>query len=348
MKWSSLFSAVLAMLGMVGSVNAGSVEGCCGAQKSCGCGPSSQAPCCRPTICRPTCPNVCTYQRSCCKPSGCCDNNGGCGPKACAPACGPAAAPACTAPAACAPACTAPAACAPAATCAPKGCAPACGSTGCGTNCGAPKSCCNADPCEIAHWIYVSQTACYAKDRAKAIDKIGDCYDCTCNPEIMCALIYGLNDADERVRREAAEEIYDQLKQHPCCCNEKVVCALTAALADCDCRVARGAEKALRCCGYDVVDCSKPSCGTNGCGAKPGCGACGAMAAAPAPAAAVAAPAPAPVPVPVSVPSAAPTSAPAVAPSTTTEPEAYFPSRLKTSQAEPSKKSLSNLFGLRR
>lgn len=339
MKWSSLFSAVLAMLGMVASAEAGSIlqiGHCCGAEKSCGCGPSNNTPCCRPVICRPTCPNVCTYQRACCKPQGCCDTNGGCGPKACGPAgCGPAATPACTAPAACGPAATA---CAPACT-APTACAPACGPKGCGDSCGAPKNCCNADPCEIAHWIYVSQTACYAKDRRRAIDKIGDCYSCVCNPEIMCALIYALNDADERVRHEAAEEIHDQLKKNPCCCNEKVTCALTAALADCDRGVARAAERALECCGYDVKNCceEKPACGAPSCGKNGACGACGTGAAAPA-----GQMAPAPAPAPAAAPTSVPTSVPA-----TTEPEAYFPSRLKTSQSE-SKKSLSNLFGLRK
>ena len=75
MKWTKLYGAVVAMLGMVGSANAGSIvltsHTCGGAEKSCGCAPSCQPQCCRPVICRPACTKVCTYQRSCCKP-GCC------------------------------------------------------------------------------------------------------------------------------------------------------------------------------------------------------------------------------------------------------------------------------------
>jgi len=52
-------------------------------------------------------------------------------------------------------------------------------------------------------------TACYAKDRKSALDKLGRKYNCCCHPEIMNAFVYGLNDSDERVRREAADEIGD-------------------------------------------------------------------------------------------------------------------------------------------
>ena len=38
-------------------------------------------------------------------------------------------------------------------------------------------------------------------------DKLGDKFDCVCNPEIMVALVYALNDCDEDVRKEAADEI---------------------------------------------------------------------------------------------------------------------------------------------
>src|SRR5262249_27293803 len=155
-----------------------------------------------------------------------------CGPAACAPAncaapCGPAACgPAnCAAPCntKCCPAtCAAPCAPAPAncsAPCAPApaNCAAPCGpaAASCAAPCGpAPAKCCDsgcqkqccADPCEVAHWIYESQTACHAKCRRKAIKKLGK-YDCVCNPEIMCAFIYGLNDTDERVRKESAVQI---------------------------------------------------------------------------------------------------------------------------------------------
>ncbi len=69
----------------------------------------------------------------------------------------------------------------------------------------------------------------------------------------MSAFIYALNDADERVRRKAADEIGDQVR-HNGCCSPCVVAALTNALADCDRGVRREAEQALCLCGYDVVD----------------------------------------------------------------------------------------------
>ncbi len=134
--------------------------------------------------------------------------------------------------------------------------------------------------------IYTSQTACYAKDRKDAIDELGDDYDCQCNPEIMAAFIYALNDADERVRAEAADEIGDQLRKNPCCCNANLTAALTCALGDCDKKVRRQATEALEACGYDVVDgCCDTCCDT-------GCDKCGG--AAPAPAKGGASPAPAP------------------------------------------------------
>lgn len=230
--------------------------------------------------------------------------------------------------------------------CAPKCCeTPACGAAKC---CPQETLCCDADPCEVAHWIYVSQTACYAKERAKAIDRLGDRFDCRCNPEIMCAFIHGLNDSDERVRFQAAEEIRQQVSCHQCCCNDKVVAALTCALADCDRKVRREAERALCACGYDVIDCPTmacgtacgnhgPVCGNAGCG--PTCGPTAAPVGPMAPMAPNAAPAPktegtvAPPPAPVTPP-----AAPAA------EPEAYFPSKLKTTKT---RSGLKNLFGLR-
>jgi hypothetical protein len=175
--------------------------------------------------------------------------------------------------------------------------------------------------------IYKSQTACYAKDRKKALDRLGDKYSCVCNPEIMAAFVYGLNDCDERVRWEAADEIGDQLRKNPCCCSCEIVTALTAALGDCDRGVRRQACEALRACGYEVVDgcCGDAGCCNAGCGAN-ACGACGAGAA----------PAAAP----------APEAAPAPAPAPPTEPKAYFPSR-STNPTTKKTSKLGNLFGLR-
>lgn len=138
----------------------------------------------------------------------------------------------------------------------------------------------------------------------------------------MCAFVYALNDCDERVRHEAADEIGDQVRKNGCCCmNDKVVEALTAALGDCDRGVRKEAEEALELCGYDVVDC-KPTCGT-GCGPR----ACG-PACAPACHAPEAAPA-----TPV-----APEAAPAAPPAPPTEKSAGAPSRRSG--------RLANLFGL--
>ena len=100
--------------------------------------------------------------------------------------------------------------------------------------------------------IYTSQTACYPRQRRVAIRKLGNRYDCICNPEIMTAFVYALNDADPWVRREAADEIGDQVRKNCCCCPE-VVAALTCALGDCDKGVVRQSEQALKLCGYDVV-----------------------------------------------------------------------------------------------
>jgi hypothetical protein len=191
------------------------------------------------------------------------------------------------------------------------------------THCTTVKVCC-ANPCEVAELIYTSQTACYGRQRAHAMHKLG-AYDCQCNPEIICAMVYGLNDADEHVRREAAEQIGVSLHKNPCCCSREVVAALTCALADCDRRVRHHAEKALRQCGYEIVDgCCKPSC----CGPVGGC-ASGSMPAAPTP---------------------APHMAPAPAPAPPEDSKAYFPSRLpvqQTSAEMPASTSrLSNLFGL--
>jgi hypothetical protein len=134
----------------------------------------------------------------------------------------------------------------------------------------------------------------------------------------MVALVYALNDSDERVRAEAANEIGDQLrKSGGCCCSPEVTAALTCALGDCDKHVRREAEKSLCACGYDVVE---GCCDT--------CDACGGHAA----------------PAPESNDGAAPAPAPAPP----EDPKAYFPSRLKEQQTmRPSKlrSRLANLFG---
>lgn len=154
-------------------------------------------------------------------------------------------------------------------------------------------------------------TACYAKDRRRAIHRLGDRYDCVCNPEIMCAFVYALNDSDERVRAKAADEIGDQIRKGNkgcgscCCCTPEVVAALTCALGDCDKSVRRQATQALELCGYDVVDGCCDTCGT----ATTCChtNACGTAGATSAPAAAPAAtPIPAPMPPVEAVPAPVP------------------------------------------
>lgn len=145
----------------------------------------------------------------------------------------------------------------------------------------------------------------------------------------MCAFIYGLNDCDERVRKESARQIARQTRRNGCCCNDKVVAALTCALSDCDRGVVRAATKALRCCGYDVQDCCNQGCGSS-CTACASCAAPGHSEPAPSAPADGGETAPAPAPAPAAA-----------------EPEAYFPSRLKNQQTKARKASLSNLFGLR-
>jgi hypothetical protein len=143
----------------------------------------------------------------------------------------------------------------------------------------------------------------------------------------MCAFIYGLNDTDERVRKESAVQIRRQTKKNPCCCNCRVVAALTCALGDCDKGVVKAACKALKQCGYDVQDCCNQGCGS-ACTQAASCAVPSGEAApvTPAPEGGEAAPAPAPA---------------------SAEPEAYFPSRLKNQQTKSRKASLSNLFGMR-
>jgi len=175
-------------------------------------------------------------------------------------------------------------------------------------------------------------TDCYAKHRRAALDKLGRRYDCCCHPEIMNAFVYGLNDSDERVRREAADEIGDQTRKNRCCCSPCVVSALTCALADCDRGVRREAEQALEECGYEIVDgCCGGCCDTGCCSTGCGSDSCGS-------ATPVAAPADA-QPMPTPAAEAAPAPAPPA------EPQAFFPSRLHNNQAK-SKSSLAGLFGM--
>lgn len=395
MKWIRLWSAVAATVGLSAAAQAdlGCLSGNNGCGKSCSCASDCQPVCCKPTIQIPCEPTVHTYQRqhAAAKPP-CCNTCPA--PKSCLfkkKSCNTCAAPVCSAPATCNTCTTAPATCntcatAPA-TCSTCNTAPACDTCntcnsgkkcslfgsmknffGKNNNCCEVK-CCNADPCEIAQLIYESQTACYAKQRSKALCKLGK-FDCSCNPEIMGAFIYGLNDADERVRRQAADEIGDQLEDHPCCCSPEVIAALTCALGDCDKCVVRQAKEALQECGYDVVQacceqpacksgCSKGSCLTKSnckqscstckqtcCVCKPVCtttcatgcanGSCGvAPGAAPAPTGT--APAPAPLPA-----DAAPAPGAAPAPAPPADPQTYYvPVR-----PQQKRNSLAGLLGL--
>ncbi len=318
MKWTRIFSAVLALAGMTASAQAGlfSSGGC----KSCGCAEDCQPACCKPTIARPCHTNVYTYQRKCSdiKPP-CCDTCGDPGSSCCPVTC--------SAPAGCGNGgngCNAdPSCCAPAA-CGANGCCDS--GNSCGDSCGET---CKDDCCEIAKLIYTSMTACHASDRRKALDKLGRKYDCCCNPEIMNAFVYGLNDTDERVRREAADEIGDQVRRNKCCCSPCVVSALTCALADCDRSVRREAEQALRNCGYEIVDgccdgCSDAGCCSTGCATD----ACGSATTVSAPAAQQPTPEAAPAPAPPA------------------EPQAFFPSKLH--KQTKSKSSLAGLFGMAR
>ncbi len=107
---------------------------------------------------------------------------------------------------------------------------------------------------KLARLIYQAQTACHARDRLRAIHRIGDNYSCQCNPEIICALLHGLNDKDDNVREKAADEIGDQLRKNPCCCTPELVQALSCALGDCDKGVVDQVEEALDACGFKIVD----------------------------------------------------------------------------------------------
>ena len=179
----------------------------------------------------------------------------------------------------------------------------------------------------------------------------------------MSAFIYGLNDADHRVRRTAADKIGDELRKNKCCCSQCTVEALTVALADCDRGVRRQAEQALKACGYNIVDpCTQVACDTgcvgnggcgNGCvgngGAGNSCvGGCGNGNSC---VSNGSVPMTAPSDVQTGVDPAPPSAAPAIAPAPPSEPKAYFQKRFSDENARPvtaHTKSLNNLFGLAR
>ena len=259
----------------------------------------------------------------------------------------------------------------------PNNCGAGAGNGCAGTDCCSTTVCCK-DACEIAELIYQSQTGCKAHQRRRALSKLGRKYDCVCNPEIMSAFIYGLNDADHRVRRTAADKIGDELRKNKCCCSQCVVEALTIALADCDRGVRRQAEQALKQCGYDVVNptCTVSTCDTgcvgNGCadpnacchgagkgctdpnacchgaGAGNGCADPNACCHGAGDSCVSTGCGTAPAYSPAAAPAQAPAAAPAVAPAPPAEPKAYFPRKANGENARPvsSTKSLKNVYGL--
>ena len=115
--------------------------------------------------------------------------------------------------------------------------------------------CRSSDDCtEINRLICESKSGCEARDRREAIHKLGDRYDCCCHPHIMTAFVCALNDADDRVRAKAADEIGDQIRRRRVCIGPPVVRALKRSLRDCDRMVRRQAEQALRASGYKMTD----------------------------------------------------------------------------------------------
>lgn len=379
MKWIKVLTALTALL--VAGANAqagifGHHRGGCGAEKACGCASDCQPESCKPTIKKPCHRNVNSYQRGCAaaKPScsdSCCPSSC-CAPVACAaPACaaptkaGCAAEPACNAP--CEKTCTADPACE--APCAKDACCDTdgCGSQGCcdADRCRTKKCkdpCAKYDPCKLAQLIYESQTACYPRQRKHAVHKIGSRFSCACNPEVMTALIYAMNDANPYVRREAADEIGDQLRKHGCGCSPDLVTVLTCALADCDRGVRREAEQALNCCGYEVIDgcCKAPrekrcrrsksccdkdecGCGDTGCCPSNECAPAATYAKSPT----VADKTKAPAEKSAAVEDAPEETEDVPAPPTATKPENnnYFPAKIRKSDRPVKRNTLANLFG---
>ncbi|MGE0374132.1 MAG: hypothetical protein AB7I48_15140 [Planctomycetaceae bacterium] len=252
MKTTHLLTAMVVLAGFAQVGEAGLFDRMicrkAGKRCDCDCVPTCQPVCCKPIIVRPCMTSVHCYQRQCSslKPV-CCD--------------------VCCAPADCCTKCCPAPSCCDSSDCCDTDCNDCCNNGGCDAGCcdndccdGCCDECCPSTCCDLAQLIYESQTGCYARHRKRAIHRLSDRYDCVCHPEVMCTLIYALNDADEHVRAKAADEIGDQLRKNPCCCSDRVVCALTCALADCHWAVRFQAKQALKRCGYQVVKPCKMSC----------------------------------------------------------------------------------------
>ncbi len=345
MRWIWMSTNVVVLFAAV-SAHAGlfSKKSTCGEN----CGRS-----CQPTIVRPCRPNVLCYQRKCSVVKApCCPCTGAF----------------------------------PAARCNVDGCGQSCE-----TECGASMSCSQGDLClpdesqskpcckssctnencsnceerrEVACLIHQSMTACYARQRRNAVHHLSDYYDTCCHPEIMDALVYALNDCDERVRAKAADEIGDQIRRRKCCFGPNVVCALKYSLGDCDSTVRRQAEEALQLCGYKIVDgCCDGCCvshhhlqlPTSSAGENSG-------QLAPVRESEDDAPEPIPVPepeppappvdkpMPMQLPTEEPARAPAAEPVPVTQTNynqtGYFPARLHQEYNRPKSRGLANLLGL--
>ena len=271
MKWLSIFVLSVLTINHCLPIEASLLKFGGHSKSDCGeCGSMSN---CKPVICRPTHTTVFNYQRkysnscggcsatsSCITDGSCCDRTC-CAPGGCAP---------CEESTCCAPTqCAVPTGAMCEATCnAPT----ACGSEGCTSRscCSCGNDCHDTQSCKIiAQLIHKSMVGCYATERRSAIHRLSDHFDSCCHPEIMSALIYALNDSDERVRAKAADEIGDQIRRNRCICGAPVIRALRCALADCDRNVRREAQSALKLCGFKIVDgqCSG-SCGDGYCPAS--------------------------------------------------------------------------------
>lgn len=212
---------------------------------------------CVPEISRPCRPNVMSHQRqsavclpACC-PIGCAES-----PSCCAPAGPDCCAQTITGCVVTGPACCAPVACQPGQLCQADSVG-RCAVEGCDYDscCNREGCCCAGERCDVGKLIHQSMTACYARQRRNAVHHLSDYYELCCHPQIMDALVYALNDSDERVRAKAADEIGDQIRRNGCCCiNGDVICVLRYSLGDCDKHVRRQAEEALQLCGYRIVD----------------------------------------------------------------------------------------------
>lgn len=289
MKWFRVTSAVIATLGLTTAAHAGLLDlfGSHGSSKSCGCVPSCQPQCCKPTIVKPCCPNIYTYQRKlsclkppccdrCCAPKGCCQPMGKCcvNPQQCAPTCAapancaPAApancapAPACAAPApapancapACPPTCAAPAKCAPA--CAPATCAPACQPT-CAApvaNCCPKQNCCQKRGCFRNHGCCQKQGCCQTQGCCNRSNRC-----CNVDPCKLAKWIYkSQTSCYAKDRRKAIRYLG---KHFDCQCSPEIMTAFIYALNDAveDVReeaaeqIRRQVDKNHCCCSKEVI-----------------------------------------------------------------------------------------------